>query len=315
MKLLVFTLFLIFVFMLHPVNSASTEWLQNTGFMNPLIDFDTGTLYDVQIHELPDNWHWGYHCYSWTWEQELPISECQVKSYEARENDYNVRLSARMDEHEDRIGVVALRQYNDELPISGKEIWVETWLNRGESREFPGHCIYQLEVRLKDYSNNQQLVLALIPWGSYWPATNTFPKGTTFYYNAYFPLGCHMFLENTWYNCNFKLSDYIDDAINVAKTHGLNFNKNSLKIFRTEMHVEVKKVSIINGYGNLEIGSLRLYHKPIPTTRSGGCGGSPWNRCFRLGASEYPLYVIILPIIIIIAMFGVLGVLNKKYKR
>lgn len=44
----------------------------------------------------------------------------------------------------------------------------------------------------------------------------------------------------------------------------------------------------------------------------GGCGGTPWTRCVHLGTTEFPLYYIIIPIIILAAIFAFFKFFAKK---
>jgi hypothetical protein len=61
------------------------------------------------------------------------------------------------------------------------------------------------------------------------------------------------------------LSHYIDKAIAYAASEGLIYNKDSMKIYKAEVLVEVKRVDIvvpIHGVATLDVGALRLYTEP-----------------------------------------------------
>jgi hypothetical protein len=46
--------------------------------------------------------------------------------------------------------------------------------------------------------------------------------------------------------------------------------------------------------------------------RGGGGGGSPFIRSVMLGENEYPLYVLLMPVVILVAIFGLFKIFSKK---
>jgi hypothetical protein len=264
MKKLVFSLSLFSLFLLWiSLANAQYDWLLNPFFTNPALQFDKGIIRNQNVRESPDDWKWGYSCYKWDKNGVYSIDWCQVKTYYARQNDYNVHMTGDSLGTGDiinnpLIGVVKLVQGNvwgdsvpwyvpKKMPINSGDIYIDVWYDIGYFQGFLTN--YMFDIWLKDDSNGNIIVLDLIfletnPFGSKSPWWD----GKVFHYQSSV---CNP--GNGWYHCNFKINPYIESAISAAESQGVHFHKSTMYIYQTEILFE-----LMQGVAELEVGGFRL---------------------------------------------------------
>lgn len=298
MPVLLIGLFLSSIFLSNA--AMASDWLLNNEFTNPAIAFDTGVVKNSNVAASPDSWKWGYSCYKWDSNSaSYPIDSCQVKSYSAGTNDYNVILYG-YSIGSDKTGVVKLVQGNvwggsvpwyvpPKLSINtGENIYIDSWYNVDMFYGTTSNFMY--DIWLKDDSTGKIMVLDLmfsrrVPWlNSWW-------DGTVFHYQT------DVCGSGGWYHCNINLKYIIGDAINTAKSKGVTFNVPTTYIYQVEILFELQQA-----VAQLDVGSFRLYHEPPPTRPPGGCQ----KNCYMLAVGPYLFNVDIEPILSVVSAVLVL---------
>jgi len=241
---------------------AQSEWLSNPWFTDPALQFDTGIIRNQNVGESPDNWKWGYSCYKWDNNGVYPIDWCHVKAYYAGQSDYNVYIAGDS-LGTDKTGVVKLVQGNvwggsvpwyvlPKIPVDTPEIYVDAWY---KVVSYTGlHTAFMFDIWLKDDSTGNIMVLDLIFFVSTYspiPIKSPWWDGKVFHYQASV---CGI---GGWYHCNFKLDQFIDDAISKAESQGVHFNRKTTYIYQSEILFE-----LIHGVAELDVGGFRLYWQP-----------------------------------------------------
>lgn len=92
-----------------------------------------------------------------------------------------------------------------------------------------------------------------------------------------------------------------------------------------DTYTKILTLNVYHNYQDMEVTiewpeSATTIYIPEPTTSTtvrrggGGGGGNPWMRNVHLGIFEFPLYILIIPIIILIAIFAVFKLFAERIK-